>query len=129
MQDPIADMFTRIRNGQAVAKQQVSMPSSTIKVAIAKVLKDEGYIVDYQVEKAESKSLLIIILKYYQGKPVIDMIKRISRPGIRIYKSCEEFPKIVGGLGITIISTPKGVMSNRAARAIRQGGELIAAVA
>ncbi len=129
MQDPIADMFTRIRNGQAVAKKQVEMPSSKIKVAIAKVLKEEGYIVDYQVAKEGAKSMLVVTLKYHHGKPVIETIKRKSRPGIRIYKSCDDLPKIVGGLGIVIVSTPKGVMSDRAARAIRQGGELIGEVA
>ncbi len=129
MQDPIADMFTRIRNSLAVAKVQVSMPSSGVKVAIAKVLKDEGYIIDFQVAKEGVKSSLTIILKYHNGKPVIAMIKRKSRPGIRIYKSCDELPKIVGGLGIAIVSTPKGIMSDRAARAIRQGGELIGEVA
>jgi small subunit ribosomal protein S8 len=129
MQDPIADMFTRIRNSQAVAKEKVNMPSSKVKVAIAKVLKDEGYVVDYQIAKEGAKSILTITLKYYHGKPVIDVIKRTSRPGIRIYKSCEQLPKIVGGLGIAIVSTPKGIMSDRAARAIRQGGELIGEVA
>lgn len=129
MQDPIADMFTRIRNGLAVGKEQVAMPSSKVKAAIAKVLKEEGYVLDYQVEQAGAKSMLLITLKYYQGKPVIDFIKRVSKPGIRIYKSCDELPKVVGGLGIAIVSTPKGIMSDRAARAIRQGGELIAEVA
>ncbi len=129
MQDPIADMFTRIRNGQAVNKVQVSMPSSKFKAAIAKVLKDEGYIMDFQVSKEGAKSTLMITLKYYNGKPVIDLIKRASRPGIRIYKACDEIPKVVGGCGIAIISTPKGVMSDRAARAINQGGEFIGEVA
>ncbi len=131
MQDPIADMFTRIRNGQAVAKEYVSMPASNVKMAIAKVLKDEGYIKDYQVDKEKEgvKSILTVTLKYHHGKAVIDRIKRISKPGIRIYKGFDELPKVVGGLGIVIVSTPKGIMSDRAARAIRQGGELIAEVA
>lgn len=129
MQDPIADMFIRIKNSQAVAKVEVGMPSSNVKVAIAKVLKAEGYIVDYQVEQTDHKSLLIIKLKYHSGKPVIDMLKRVSRPGLRIYKSCDELPKVVGGLGISIVSTPKGIMSDRAARAIKQGGEIIGQVA
>lgn len=129
MQDPIADMFTRIRNGLAVGKEQVVMPSSNVKAAIAKVLKDEGYILDYQVKREGAKSMLAVMLKYYHGKPVIDFIKRVSKPGLRIYKSCDELPKVVGGLGIAIVSTPKGIMSDKAARAIRQGGELIAEVA
>jgi len=129
LQDPVADMFTRIRNAQAVGKEDVTMPSSRLKAAIAKVLKDEGYITDFQVEKNGAKSMLKVALKYYHGKPVIEKIKRVSRPGIRVYKSCDELPKILGGLGITIVSTPKGVMSDRAARAIRQGGELIGEVA
>ena len=106
MQDPIADMFTRIRNGQLVSKEKVSMPSSKVKVAIAKVLENEGYITGYQITGEGVKLILTITLKYYQGKPVIDKIKRTSRPAIRIYKSCDELLKVVGGLGVAIVSTP-----------------------
>lgn len=129
MQDPIADMFTQIRNAQAVGKKQVSFPSSKIKIAIAKVLKEEGYIVNYEVAKVESKSSLTIELKYYRGKPVIEKIDRVSRPALRIYKAVDKLPKVLGGLGIVIVSTPKGIMSDRAARAIQQGGEIIGSVA
>ena len=129
MQDPISDMFTRIRNAQLMGKLQVAMPSSKIKAAVAKVLKDEGYIVDYQVETQGSKSLLVINLKYYQGKAVIESIKRVSRPGLRIYKPHDGLPKVKGGFGIAIVSTSKGVMSDKAARAIGQGGEIIGEVA
>jgi small subunit ribosomal protein S8 len=129
MQDPISDMFTRIRNGQLVAKAEVAMFSSKLKTAIAKVLKEEGYIADYVVTENGNIPMLAIKLKYYQDKPVIEMINRVSRPGIRIYKAASDIPKVRGGLGISIVSTPKGVMSCRAARAINQGGELIAEVA
>ncbi len=129
MQDPIADMFTRIRNSQAVGNKEVAMPSSKIKIAIAKVLKDEGYITDYKVSSENKKDTLSIVLKYHKGTPVIDMIKRVSRPGIRIYRSSTDLPKVMGGLGIAIVSTSKGLMSDRAARATGQGGEVIGAVA
>lgn len=129
LQDPIADMFTRIRNSQMVAKEDVEMPSSKVKIAIAEVLKTEGYITDFQVEKVGHKSVLVIKLKYYQGKPVIDMIKRVSRPGLRIYKACDALPKVIDGLGITIVSTSKGIMSDRVARAMNEGGEIIGQVA
>ncbi len=129
MQDPIADMFTRIRNAQAVGNKEVVMPSSKLKVAIAKVLKDEGYVTDYQVASENNKSTLQVNLKYHKGTPVIDMIKRISRPGIRIYRTSDKLPKVMGGLGIAIISTSKGVMSDRVARSMGQGGEVIGAVA
>ena len=128
MSDPIADMLTRVRNGQSADKVNVQMPSSNGKVAIAKVLKNEGFITDFSVEEDSVKPLLTIDLKYYQGKPVIEEIKRVSRPGLRIYKSKDELPKIQNGLGIAIISTSKGVMTDRAARAQGIGGEVIATV-
>lgn len=124
IQDPLADMLTRIRNAQAVNKQSVSMPHSKLKLAVAKVLKDEGYITDYKVEEGE-KPTLIVILKYYAGKPVIEKIKRLSKPGIRRYSAVDEFPKVLGGLGVAIVSTSKGVMSDRAARQLNVGGELL----
>lgn len=127
MQDPIADMLTRIRNGQSANKRTVSMPSSTFKVAIAKVLKDEGYINDFQVE-GEDKPQLQVYLKYHNGRPVIELIKRVSRPGLRIYKASGELPKVIGGMGIAVVSTPKGVMSDGAARAANVGGEVICEV-
>ena len=128
MQDPIADMFTRIRNGQAGNKVKVSMPDSKLKVAFARVLKEEGYIKDYAVQDVAGKSDLTIVLKYYNGKPVISSIKRASRPSRRIYKGKEELPKVLDGLGIAIVSTSKGVMTDRAARAAGQGGEILAYV-
>lgn len=128
MQDPIADMLCRIKNAQAIQKPMVSMPSSKIKLAIAKLLKEEGYITDFQCEETDSKSSLIIFLKYHLDKPVIAMLKRVSRPGLRIYRSATDLPKVVAGLGVAIISTPKGLMTDRAARALGQGGEVIAIV-
>jgi len=128
MTDPVADMLTRIRNGQAVGKESVKMPSSKLKVAIAKVLKEEGYIQDFSTEKNDAKSEMIVVLKYYNGGPVIENVKRISKPGLRIYKSKDELPKIMGGLGTAIVSTSKGVMTDRAARAIGYGGEIICTV-
>ena len=125
MSDPIADMFTRIRNGQAAKKIEVNIPSSKLKTEIARLMKEEGYISDYSVQEQDSKPVLTVMLKYYQGKPVIDMIKRASRPGLRVYKSNDELPKVNGGLGIAIISTSKGLMSDRAARAAGAGGEVI----
>ena len=127
MTDPIADMLTRIRNGQSAKKTQVQMSSSTKKIEIAKVLKEEGYIEDYSVE-AGVKPVLSIMLRYYQGKPVIDKIKRVSKPGLRIYKGKDELPKVNAGLGVAIISTSQGVMTDRAARAAGQGGEIICTV-
>lgn len=129
MQDPIASMICCIRNAQQTAKKSVRMYSSKIKVAIAKILKDEGYVTDYRTLEENGKKYLEIDLKYYQGKPVIEMMKRVSKPGLRIYKSCDELPKVMGGLGISIISTSKGLLSDRAAKAARQGGEVIAEVA
>jgi len=128
MSDPIADMLTRIRNGQAVGKATVTMPSTKVKTAIATVLKDEGYISDFSISDADGKPELKVELKYFQGKPVMEMIKRVSRPGLRIYKGRDELPKVRGGLGIAIISTSKGVMTERAARAAGHGGEVIAYV-
>jgi len=129
MQDPIADMFTRIRNCQMIGNTEVAMPSSKMKEAIAKVLKDEGYIVSYNVSKQGAKSTLTIVLKYHRDKPVIETIGRVSKPSMRVYKSVADLPKIMGGLGIAIVSTAKGIMSDRAARAINQGGEIIGVVA
>ncbi len=125
MQDPIADMLTRIRNGQAGNKVKVGMPNSKLKVAIARVLKEEGYINDYAVQEGSGKPQLSIVLKYHQGKPVISSIKRASRPSLRTYRGKEELPKVLGGLGIAIISTSKGVMTDRAARAQGCGGEVL----
>ena len=127
MQDPIADMLTRIRNGQSASKKSVSMPSSKVKKAIANVLKDEGYITDFSVDDS-NKQTLTVELKYHNGQPVIEEIKRVSRPGLRIYRGSEDLPKVIGGLGVAIISTSKGVMSDRAARKIGHGGEVICLV-
>ena len=128
MQDPIADMFTRIRNGQMAAKVAVSMPSSKQRVAIAAVLKEEGYVTDYAVT-GEVKPVLEVTLKYFEGKQVIDTIERVSRPGLRIFKKKDELPKVMGGLGVAIVSTSKGVMTDRAARKAGMGGEIIGYVA
>lgn len=125
MSDPIADMLTRIRNAQAVEKMAVMMPSSKVKVAIAKVLKDEGYIAGFATATVEGKPVLSITLKYYQGAPVIERLKRVSRPGLRIYRGSKELPKVLGGLGVAIVSTSQGIMSDRAARAAGHGGEVI----
>jgi len=128
MSDPIADMLTRIRNGQSADKVSVLMPFSKFKASIAQVLKDEGYIKDFSAEGEGVKKNLSIELKYYMGKPVIDKVKKISRPGLRIYKSAEELPRVIGGLGIAIISTSKGVMTDKTARENGQGGEVICTV-
>ncbi|MBY5923609.1 30S ribosomal protein S8 [Ferrimonas balearica] len=128
MQDPIADMLTRIRNGQAANKVAVTMPSSKLKVAIANVLKAEGYVADFAVS-GDVKPTLEVTLKYFQGKPVVDSIARASRPGLRIYKKKDELPTVMGGLGIAIVSTSKGVMTDRAARNLGLGGEIICYVA
>lgn len=128
MQDPIADMFTRIRNAQAAKKVTVTMPASKQKEAIAKVLQAEGYITGYQLE-AGVKPELEITLKYFEGKPVIESIQRVSRPGLRIYKKRNELPTVMGGLGIAVISTSKGLMTDRAARNAGLGGEIIGYVA
>jgi small subunit ribosomal protein S8 len=128
MSDPIADMLTRIRNGQAVGKKAISMPSSMKKEAIAQVLKDEGYVIDFSVSKEGAKGALTVELKYFQGEPVIEMIQRVSRPGLRIYKGAKDLPKVRAGLGIAIISTSKGLMTDRAARTAGHGGEILAYV-
>lgn len=128
MQDPIADMFTRIRNGQLASKVAVSMPSSKVRVAIAKVLEAEGYVESSSVTEGV-KPVLEVTLKYFEGKKVIDTIERVSRPGLRIYKKKDELPKVMGGLGIAIVSTSKGVMTDRAARKAGMGGEIIGYVA
>ncbi|WP_420839755.1 30S ribosomal protein S8 [Colwellia maritima] len=124
MTDPIADMFTRIRNGQSAAKTAVQMPSSKVKVAIANLLKEEGYISDYSVS-GDVKPELAVTLKYFEGKEVIEVIKRVSRPGLRVYKSCDELPKVLAGMGIAIVSTSKGLMTDRAARSAGIGGEIL----
>ncbi|AAU38641.1 MULTISPECIES: 30S ribosomal protein S8 [Basfia] len=128
MQDPIADMLTRIRNGQAASKVAISMPSSKLKVAIANVLAAEGYIESVKVLEG-AKPELEITLKYFQGKPVVESIQRVSRPGLRIYKRKDELPKVMGGLGVAVVSTSKGVMTDRAARQAGLGGEIICYVA
>jgi small subunit ribosomal protein S8 len=129
MTDPIADMLTRIRNAQLAEKAEVRMPSSKLKAAIAKVLRDEGYITSYSVEEDTGKATLVIELKYYQGTPVIAMIKRASSPGLRTYRGKDKLPKVQAGLGIAIVSTPQGVMTDRAARAAGHGGEVLCYVA
>ncbi|HIQ54423.1 MULTISPECIES: 30S ribosomal protein S8 [Pseudomonadaceae] len=127
MQDPLADMLTRIRNAQMAEKSSVSMPSAKLKVAVAKVLKEEGYVAGYEVV-GDVKPTLSIELKYFEGKPVIEELKRVSRPGLRQYKSVEQLPKVKGGLGVSIVSTNKGVMTDRAARAAGIGGEVLCTV-
>lgn len=129
MTDPIADFLTRIRNGQTARKKQISSPSSKAKEAIAAVLKDEGYIADFTVVAEGNKKTITVALKYFQGKPVIERIERISKPALRVYKGKGELPKVLGGLGVAIISTPSGVVSDRKARAAGQGGEVICIVA
>lgn len=129
MTDPVADMLTRIRNGQQVGKAAIAMPASKQKAAIAQLLQDEGYIRGFSISGDSSKSLLNVELKYFQGKPVIDMIQRVSRPGLRIYKRSTDLPKVRGGLGVAIISTSKGLMTDRAARAAGHGGKVLAYVA
>jgi len=128
MTDPVADMLTRIRNGQSAGKKFIMQPSSKLKVSIAKVLKEEGYITDYKTEIIGNHIEMTIELKYFKGVPVIENIKRVSRPGLRIYKSKDDLPKVLGGLGIAIVSTSNGVMTDRAARAIGHGGEVICTV-
>ena len=129
MSDPIADLLTRIRNAQMVAKATVSIPSSKVKVAIAQVLKDEGYIDGFQVKTADGKSELEIALKYYAGRPVIERIERVSRPGLRVYKGRDAIPQVQNGLGVAIVTTPQGVMTDRKARATGVGGEVLCSVA
>jgi small subunit ribosomal protein S8 len=128
MTDPIADFLTRIRNGQTSGKTEVNVPASKVKLSIAKVLKDEGYIEDFAATSLEGKPMLAVQLKYYQGRPVIDRLERVSRPGLRVYKGKDELPSILGGLGIAIVSTSQGVMSDRQARAAGHGGEVLCIV-
>jgi small subunit ribosomal protein S8 len=129
MSDPIADMLTRIRNAQLVEKATVTMPSSKLKVAIAQVLKDEGYIDDFRVRADSGVAELEIALKYYAGRPVIERLERVSRPGLRVYRGRDAIPKVMNGLGIAIVTTPKGVMTDRKARATGVGGEVLCVVA
>jgi len=129
MTDPIADMLTRIRNAQSSEKLLVAMPASRLKSAIAQVLKDEGYIDDFAVRDGEGKPQLEINLKYYAGKPVIEKIERVSRPGLRIYRPKDELPKVMNGLGVAIVSTSRGVMTDRKARGLGVGGEVLCIVA
>jgi len=129
MTDPIADLLTRIRNAQSAGKATVAVGGSKLKLAILKVLKDEGYIAGYGVDPASPHKALSIELKYHEGRPVIDRIERVSRPGLRIYRRKGEFPRVLGGMGTVIISTPKGVMTDKAAHAIGQGGEVLCIVA
>lgn len=125
MTDPIADMLTRIRNAQSAGKVSVAMPASKLKQSIAKVLQEEGYISEFDVQDVDGKPTLNVTLKYFEGRPVIDSLQRVSRPGLRIYKSRDELPKVQGGLGVAIISTSKGVMSDRSARHAGEGGEVL----
>lgn len=129
MSDPIADMLTRIRNGQMAGHANVVMPSSKVKAAVAKVLNDEGYISSFSIIENNGKPELSVDLKYFEGKPVIEMIKRVSRPGLRVYKNKDELPKVIGGLGIAVISTSKGIMTDHQARSAGVGGEVICYVA
>jgi small subunit ribosomal protein S8 len=128
MTDPIADLLTRIRNAQLARKTEVTVSSSKLKTALVKVLKDEGYVAGFQVTNDGAKQTLNIELKYFDGRPVIDRLERVSRPGLRIYRGKAELPKIQGGLGTAIVSTPKGVMTDKQARAIGQGGEVLCIV-
>ena len=129
MTDPIADMLTRIRNALAAGKLVVAMPSSKQKIAIANLLKEEGYVNDSSVQDIDGKPVLEVSLKYYEGKPVIDMVKRVSRPGLRVYKGKDDLPNVINGLGVAVISTSDGLMTDRAARKAGRGGEVICYVA
>ena len=129
MSDPIADMLTRIRNAQMVGHAEVAMPASRLKASIAKVLKDEGYIDSFQVKSEGGKTELEIALKYYAGRPVIERIERVSRPGLRVYKGRNDIPQVMNGLGVAIVTTPQGVMTDRKARATGIGGEVLCYVA
>ena len=128
MTDPIADFLTRIRNGQSSGKTEINVPASKLKLSIAKVLKEEGYIEDFSAGEQEGKPTLAVQLKYYQGRPVIDRLERVSRPGLRVYKGKDELPSILGGLGVAIVSTSQGVMTDRQARASGHGGEVLCIV-
>ena len=129
MSDPIADMLTRIRNAQLIGHTEVLMPSSKLKASIAQVLKDEGYVEDFGVRDRDGKSELVISLKYYAGRPVIERIERVSKPGLRVYKGRNDLPKVMNGLGVAILSTSHGVMTDRKARATGVGGEVLCIVA
>jgi small subunit ribosomal protein S8 len=129
MSDPISDMLTRIRNAQLASKAMVAMPSSKVKVAIVKVLKEEGFVEDFVVRENAGKPTLEISLKYYAGRPVIERIDRVSRPGLRVYRGANDIPRVMNGLGVAIVSTPKGVMTDRRARASHVGGEVLCVVA
>jgi len=129
MTDPIADMLTRVRNALAAGKLSVTMPSSKQKVAIANLLKDEGYINNVSVKDIDGKPVMDVSLKYYEGRPVIELIKRVSRPGLRVYKGKDELPSVMGGLGVAVVSTSKGLMTDRAARKAGHGGEILCFVA
>lgn len=129
LQDPIADMLTQIRNGQMAKKETVTLPASKKKIAILQVLESEGYILAFQQKKADEKPILIVYLKYFKDKPVIDQLRRISRPGLRVYKRNDELPTVMGGLGIAIVSTSQGVMTDKKARQLGQGGEVLCIVA
>jgi small subunit ribosomal protein S8 len=129
MNDPIADLLTRIRNGQGAGKAEVRAQSSRVKEAICRVLKDEGYVADYVVSRDGGRSTLVIALKYHAGKPVIERLERVSRPGLRAYRGKDALPKVLGGLGVAIVSTPQGVMTDREARRAGQGGEVLCVVA
>ena len=129
MTDPISDLLTRIRNGQGAGKAEVSLQSSRVRLAIVRVLEDEGYISDFAVRNEGGKSILTVALKYHAGKPVIERLQRVSRPGLRQYRAKDELPKVMGGLGIAIVSTPAGVMTDREARRAGQGGEVLCLVA
>jgi small subunit ribosomal protein S8 len=128
MSDPIADLLTRIRNGQSAGKKEVRMPSSKLKIAIANLLQAEGYVAGSTVSDTAGKPELCVELKYFQGRPVIDVLQRVSRPGLRVYKGKKDLPTVLGGLGIAIVSTSQGLMTDRAARAAGQGGEILAIV-
>ena len=128
MTDPIADFLTRIRNGQSSGKPEVNVPASKVKLAIAKVLKDEGYIEGFTATELDGKPTIVVTLKYYQGRPVIDRLERVSKPGLRVYKGKDELPSILGGLGVAIVSTSQGVMTDRQARAAGHGGEVLCIV-
>ena len=129
MTDPVADLLTRIRNGQSARKTTVTMASSKLKTAILRVLKDEGFISDFNIADESGKPALTVDLKYFDGRPVIDRLERVSRPGLRIYRGKDELPKVLGGMGTVIVSTPQGVMTDRQARATGQGGEVLCIVA
>jgi small subunit ribosomal protein S8 len=129
MSDPIADLLTRIRNGQAAGKAEITVQSSRVKEAIVSVLKNEGYVADFTVARDGGRKALVVALKYHAGKPVIERLERVSRPGLRAYRGRDALPKVLGGLGVAIVSTPQGVMSDREARRAGQGGEVLCVVA